>query len=94
MIVRRGFFMNDREMGLFIIFTFYVHIHFFILSSEPVQTDTTRSSLISAFFLQTRLFLMFISTKKIHEKNPYLTFNTRVSHVWLYHEFTTQPHVP
>jgi hypothetical protein len=70
MIVSRGFFMNDREIGLFIIFTFYVHIHFFILSSEPVQTDTTRSSLISVFFLQTRLFLMFISRKKFIKKIP------------------------
>ncbi len=71
------------------IFLFDLHIFVYILSSEPVHTDNTRSSLKPAFFCPT---LQFSRRLFVKEKNPYRTFTTRVPHVWLWGEFT-EPHV-
>jgi hypothetical protein len=43
---------------------YFLHIFVYILSAEPVQTDSTRSSLKPAFFCPTLLFSRRLSVKK------------------------------
>jgi hypothetical protein len=81
-----------------IIFTFYLHIFVYILSAEPVHTDSTRSSLKpqknTCFFVRHLNFRdVYSKKKKIPQKNPHITFTGRAPHVRLSGEFTSQPYV-
>jgi hypothetical protein len=74
--------------------------HFvYILSAEPVHTDSTLSSLKpkknTCFFVRHLNFrdVHSFSKKKSPKKNPHRTFTARAPHVRLCGEFTAQPHV-
>jgi hypothetical protein len=58
-----------QRVSVFFIFYILSSHYFYILSSEPVQTDSTRSSWKPAFF-----FVDTIGKKKIPKKNP--------THMW------------
>jgi hypothetical protein len=64
-----------------IIFIFYLHIFVYILSTEPVHIDSTRSSLKppkKRVFCPTLEFSRrLFSKKKIPKKNPHHTFTAR-----------------
>jgi hypothetical protein len=62
-----------------IIFIFYLHIFVYILSVEPVHTDSTRSSLKPVFFCPTLQFSRRLSVKK---KNPKKIHTARLPHVY------------
>jgi hypothetical protein len=62
---------------------FYLHIFVYILSAEPVNTNSTRSSLKPP--KKTCFFVRHV--------NPHRTFTARAPHARLCGEFTSQPHV-
>ncbi len=62
-----------------IIFIFYLHIFVYILSSELVKTDTTRSSLKPVFFFLTLLFSRCLLCKQNTKKKSYRTCGCAVN---------------
>jgi hypothetical protein len=76
-------FFNILSSTLFLYFIFNF---LYIWSSEPVQTDSTRSSLEPAFFLGRHFYFRCILGKKesLYRTSPH------VPHVWLCGGFTTR----
>jgi hypothetical protein len=85
-LVKTTIFASWRRVSVFyifylhIIFIFNVHIYFYISSSEPVQTDSTPSSLNPRFFYR-HFYFRCLLEKKIpyHTKLPY---HTKQTHFW------------
>jgi hypothetical protein len=72
------------------LFLYFIFIFVYILSAEPVHTDSTRSSLKNfVFFVRHFNFRDVYSYKK---KKPHRTFSARATHVRLCGEFTAKPH--
>ena len=72
-----------------IIFTFYLLIFVYILSAEPVQTDSTRFSLNPVFCCpDTSISEMAIRKKKRSLPHVYHTCDTRTVVRWIYHTTT------
>ncbi len=76
--------MTRRASVFCILFILSSH-YFYILSSKPVPTDITRSSLKPTFFLSHYYFRCWPL-----KKNPYHTCTTHTKHTWLSGGFTTQ----
>ncbi len=70
---------NHPTLARSVFFHIYLHIYFYILSSEPVQTDNTRSSLKKPRFFLGHFYFRCLLGKK----NPYRAFTARTPHVRL-----------
>ncbi len=72
-----------------IIFIFYLHIFVYILSAEPVNTYSTRSSVKCVFLSDNSIFETSIRKKKNQKKNPNRTFTSLTESGHLHCEFVS-----